>query len=229
MTKHLVSSAVFAGLAAGLCAALLQLLFVTPLLLEGELFETGARIHFAVGAAPQSEAGNVSLGGEPVRHVLTLAMDLVTYTGFALLMVAGFALAARRGIRVTPRGGMVWGLGGFLAIQLAPAVGLPPELPGTMAADLAARQIWWVATAASTIGGLALIAFGGDLLKGLAGAALILLPQLVGAPHPEAHFGIAPPELSAQFATASLGVAAAGWAILGLATAYFWTRPAQQP
>jgi cobalt transporter subunit CbtA len=213
MTKHLVSSAVFAGLVAGLCAALLQFLFVTPLLLEGELFESGARMHFALA------------GSTP--HALTLAMNLVTYTGFALLMVAGFAIADRSGHRLTPRSGLVWGLAGFLAIQLAPAVGLPPELPGTVAADLVSRQIWWVATAASTIGGLALIAFGGNLLKGLIGTGLILLPQLVGAPHPEAYFGIAPPELSAQFATASLGVAAASWAVLGLATAYFWTRPAQ--
>ncbi len=227
MTKHLVSSAVFAGLVAGLCAAVLQLLFVTPLLLEGELFETGARMHFAAGSAPQSDAGGVSLAGQSMRHALTLAMDLVTYTGFALLMVAGFALAARRGHEVTLRGGLVWGLAGFLAVQLAPAVGLPPELPGAMAADLVARQIWWVATAASSVAGLALIAFGGDLVKGLAGAGLILLPQLVGAPHLDTYFGIAPPELSAQFATASLGVAAASWTILGLAAAYFWTRPAQ--
>jgi cobalt transporter subunit CbtA len=228
MTKHLVSSAVFAGLVAGLCAALLQFLFVTPLLLEGELFESGARMHFAhAGSTPQSPAGAPSLAEEPMRHALTLAMNLVTYTGFALLMVAGFAIADRSGHRLTPRSGLVWGLAGFLAIQLAPAVGLPPELPGTVAADLVSRQIWWVATAASTIGGLALIAFGGNLLKGLIGTGLILLPQLVGAPHPEAYFGIAPPELSAQFATASLGVAAASWAVLGLATAYFWTRPAQ--
>lgn len=227
MTKHLVSSAIFAGLVAGLCAALLQLLFTTPLLLEGELFETGARIHFAgSGAAPQSEAGGVSLAGQPMRHMLTATMDLVTYTGFALLMVAGFALAERRGIRVTPRAGLVWGLAGFLAIQLAPAVGLPPELPGTTAADLVARQFWWAATAAASVAGLALIAFG-DLPKGLIGAALILLPQMVGAPHLNTYFGIAPPELSAQFATASLGVAAASWAILGLVAAYFWSRPAQ--
>lgn len=228
MTKHLVSSAIFAGLVAGLCAALLQFLFVTPLLLEGELFETGARIHFAAGgAAPQSEAGGVSLAGQLMRHVLTVTMDVVTYTGFALLMVAGFALAERRGIRVTTRAGLVWGLAGFLALQLAPAIGLPPELPGAVAADLVARQIWWVATAAATVAGLALIAFGGDLPKGLVGAALILLPQLIGAPHLDSYFGIAPPELSAHFATASLGVAAASWAVLGLTTAFFWTRPAQ--
>ena len=228
MTKHLVSSAIFAGLAAGLCAALLQLLFITPLLLEGELYETGARMHFgAVDAAPQSVAGAPALSGEPMRHVLTMAMDLVTYTGFALLMVAGFALAERRGTRVTARAGLIWGLAGFLAVQLAPAVGLPPELPGTTAADLVARQIWWVATAAATVAGLALIAFGGDLPKGLIGAALILLPQLIGAPHLDTYFGIAPPELSAQFATASLGVAAASWAVLGLVAAHFWSRPAQ--
>ena len=106
-------------------------------------------------------------------------------------------------------------------------MGLPPELPGTTAADLVARQIWWVATAAATVAGLALIAFGGDLPKGLIGAALILLPQLIGAPHLDTYFGIAPPELSAQFATASLGVAAASWAVLGLVAAHFWSRPAQ--
>lgn len=228
MTKHLVSSAIFAGLVAGLCAALLQFLFVTPLLLEGELFETGARVHFATdGGAPQSMAGAPALGAEPMRHVLTLMMDLVTYTGFALLMVAGFALAERRGIRVTARAGLIWGLAGFLAVQLAPATGLPPELPGSIAADLTARQIWWVATAVATAAGLALIAFGGGLPQGLIGVALILLPQLAGAPHLDTYFGIAPPELSAHFATASLGVAAASWAVLGLASAFFWTRPAQ--
>src|SRR3546814_4839555 len=33
---------------------------------------------------------------------------------------------------------------------LAPAYGLAPELPGMPAADLAARQVWWVGTALST-------------------------------------------------------------------------------
>lgn len=228
MTKHLVSSAIFAGLVAGLCAAVLQFLFVTPLLLEGELFETGARLHFAAaGSAPYSAASDVSLGEEPMRHALTVAMNLVTYTGFALLMVAGFALAERRGYGVTARAGLIWGLAGFLAVQLAPAVGLPPELPGTAAADLHGRQLWWVATVVASAAGLALIAFGGNRALGLLGAVLLLAPHVAGAPHLADYHGVAPPELSAQFVTASLGVAAASWTVLGLVTAWFWTRPAQ--
>ena len=39
MTKNLLTSAVLAGVAAGLIAALLQLTFVIPHLMEGELYE----------------------------------------------------------------------------------------------------------------------------------------------------------------------------------------------
>jgi predicted cobalt transporter CbtA len=50
------------------------------------------------------------------------------------------ALAARSGHDLDARRGLLWGLGGFAALHLAPAVGLPPELPGMASADLAARQ-----------------------------------------------------------------------------------------
>lgn len=227
MTRQIFASALFAGLAAGVLAALLQFAFVVPLLLEGELFETGARVHFAgADGVPQSVAGGVGLSAELGRHLGTLAMNLIAYTGFALVLVAGFALAQRAGHRVTPRSGLVWGLAGFVAVQLAPAAGLPPELPGTTAADLGLRQGWWALCVATTAAGLGLIAFGRGALA-LAGAVvLILLPHVVGAPHLDTYFGIAPPELSALFATRSLAVAAASWAVLGLVAATFWSRGA---
>ena len=46
MAKNLFVSAICAGIAAGLLASVLQFTFVIPLLLEGELYETGARVHF---------------------------------------------------------------------------------------------------------------------------------------------------------------------------------------
>lgn len=227
MTKHLLSSALFAGLATGICGAVLQFIFVTPLLLEGELFETGARIHFSANGTPQSEMGGVSLAGELPRHAMTMVMNIIAYTGFALMMVAGFALAERQGHVVTPKSGLIWGLGGFLAVQLAPAFGLPPELPGTIAADVVARQIWWLSTVIASIAGLSLIAFGDGIAKAAAGVVLLLIPHLVGAPHLDTYWGIAPPELSAHFATASLGVAAISWSIMGLVAAFFWSRGSQ--
>ncbi len=52
------------------------------------------------------------------------------------------------------------------------------------AADLMDRQIWWIATAAATAGGLALIAFKGTAVWSMLGVALIAAPHIIGAPQP---------------------------------------------
>ena len=44
MFSRILTSAVFAGAAAGLIAALLQLFFVQPVLLHAELYESGAAL-----------------------------------------------------------------------------------------------------------------------------------------------------------------------------------------
>ncbi|SFL67319.1 CbtA family protein [Shimia aestuarii] len=225
MTKNLLSSAVFAGLIAGLIAALLQFVFVIPLLLEGELYESGQRVHFLVDGMTQSEKGGPGLGNEWGRHLMTVAFNVVTYTGYGLLLVAAMGFARERtGLQITVQNGLIWGLCGFIAVQLAPAMGLPPELPGTPAAEVAPRQVWWIGTILATAIGLALIAFGRGVLVHAVALLLILMPHLFGAPHLDTYFGIAPPELSAEFATISLGVAAVGWCLLGYFSAYFLAR-----
>lgn len=224
MTKHVLTGGLIAGLVAGLFAVLLHLSFVVPLLLEGELYETGARVHFGTGG-PESIAGSPSIGGEVSRHTGTLAMNLVSWVGFALLLVVGFAIASRAGHQVDARKGMVWGMAGFVAVTLAPAMGLAPELPGTIAADLQARQIWWAATVVLTAAGLALFAFGRGPLPLFAGAVVITMPHIVGAPTIDTYFGVSPPELSAHFAARVLAVSAAIWVVLGGVAGWLWARP----
>ena len=46
MFSRILVSALFAGFLAGLIAALLQLVFVQPVLLHAELYESGALNHF---------------------------------------------------------------------------------------------------------------------------------------------------------------------------------------
>lgn len=58
----------------------------------------------------------------------------------------------------------------------------------------------------------------------LVGMVILLLPHIIGAPHLDTYFGIAPPELSAEFVTVSMGVAAVGWTLLGYFAAYFFER-----
>lgn len=220
MTRHLVTSALFAGVAAGLIAALLQFWLVTPLLLEGELYETGARIH---GASTQDAAASIPPQNLS-RHLLTAAFNVVTFTAYALILLAFIALVEMRGQAVTPYLGILWGLAGFCAVQLSPAIGLPPELPGTIAAELVPRQIWWLATVLATGLAIGLIAFTRSPILLLIAVVLLIAPHIVGAPQLDTYSGVAPPELSALFATRSLGVAAASWVSLGFLTAYFWTR-----
>ena len=223
MLSRLAASALFAGLGAGAFATLLQLWFAVPLLMEGELYETGARTHFTATGG-QSDAGVPDIWEEPARHLGSFGTNLIAWTGFALLLIAGFVLARRWGHEVTARLGLVWGLAGFLAVHLAPAIGLPPELPGTIGAELGARQAWWTLAVGASALGLGLLAFGPGPAWIALGALSLLLPHVIGAPHTGAYFGVAPPELAAHFATASLGVAAASWALLGALAGALWSR-----
>lgn len=225
MYFKVLTSALFAGVAAGLIAALLQFWLVTPILLEGEMYEAGQKIHFGTDGSPYSPRGGASLNiaAEPMRYVMTVAFNIVTYVGFGFLLVALMAWAQQRAwAKLTPRQGLIWGLAGFVAIQLAPAIGQPPVLPGTIGAEVGPRQMWWVLTLASAALALGLLAFGRGLWPLLA-LPLLALPHIIGAPVLDAYFSVAPAELSAQFATLSLGTAAAAWTALGFFCAYFWT------
>lgn len=222
MIRKMVASAVFAGFAAGVVIALLQLAFVQPVLLHAELYEGGTLTHFG---ATSGGHGDVDTGGfDFARDGLSVLFTALIYTGYALLMVAGFALASERGVTIDARSGLLWGLAGYAAFHLAPAAGLPPELPGSAAGEVGSRQVWWFACAALTAAGLAVIAFGGRAVTFGAGVVLILAPHVIGAPEPVAFEGVAPPELAAHFAARALAVGMAGWAILGALAGHFWAR-----
>ena len=69
MFKRLFAGAVFAGLGAGALAALIELTFVVPLIHEGELYETGALVHF--GAAGSQEHDHTDVTATPGAVPLT--------------------------------------------------------------------------------------------------------------------------------------------------------------
>jgi cobalt transporter subunit CbtA len=240
MIQRMLTSALFAGCAAGLFAALLHFAFVQEYILLGEQYETGTLVHFGGAGdapAPQGHEGHEghstgATGSDPQelsegglsRNGLTVLFWVVTYVGFGLLLVAGFALAEHFGHQVAARDGILWGLAGFAALQLAPALGLAPELPGTIAADLTAREIWWFATVLATGTGLALLAYGRGLAPALLAGALLAAPHVIGAPQLDTYWGVAPPEVAAAFAARVLAVGLAGWVALGGLAARLWCR-----
>ncbi len=234
MTGKLFASGLFAGLAAGLIVVLLQFFLTEPLILEAEAYESGAKVHFAgvpAAAEPATEAGHqMHMNEDPEdvslfhRFSLAFAADFIVFVAWGLIMVSGFLLAERFGHRITLKNGLLWGVAGYVAVHVAPGIGLAPELPGIPAADLHARQIWWVGTVMATAAALALMAFGRNPLAFVAGLVLLVVPHVIGAPELEELRGLAPPSLAGEYAARSNAVGMAGWVMLGLAAAFFWNR-----
>jgi cobalt transporter subunit CbtA len=225
MLRRILLTALIAGTVAGLFAAGLQHLKLIPLIAAAEVYEAagahGEHQHNADqhDAAPEWEpAPGIERAG------YTVLADLLAGIGFALLLTGAVALARSRGYAIDARRGLIWGAAGFAVFALAPAIGLPPELPGMSAAGLVARQQWWLMTAAATAAGMGMLIFVRPIALRLAGVALILVPHLIGAPAaPHGEAGV-PAELAAAFATASLATAAAFWLLLGSISGWLYRR-----
>lgn len=223
MFKRIAQTAGFTGLLAALLLTLLQSFWVAPLILQAETYEKAPTEHVhehaeGTGHVHDAEAWEPQDGWQ--RVVSTTGGNLVVAVGFALMLAGLYTLRAPG--RTSQ--GVLWGLAGFAVFVLAPTLGLPPELPGTAAADLVQRQIWWVGTAASTAVALALIVFGKHWLLKVLGVATLLVPHLIGAPQPDVHASLAPEALAAQFKIASLLTNALFWVALGLISAWLFRR-----
>jgi len=206
MITRTLLTGLLAGLAAGIVFSALYVAGIEPLILSAEAFEQG--VDHAVSAPF-------------LRIAETILFNILTGVAYGLLLAAALVMHGH------PTGigkGVLWGIAGFAAFTLAPGAGLPPELPGTFAAPLEDRQLWWVLTAGATAGGIALLVFAPrHALKG-AGAILVLLPHIVGAPHPESVGGTPPPELAARFVGLSFGAMALFWVVLGGVAGYCHDR-----
>ncbi len=233
MLKNLIVSAAGAAIAVGVVVAALQFVTTEPLILHAEIFESAepaaathehadGAVHDHGGAAVHQHDADAWQPADGLERTLyTVLADLVV--GMAVsLMLLGAMLA--KGEPIDARRGLLWGAAGFVAASLLPSLGLPPELPGTPAADLLSRQIWWLGTAFASAGGLYLLAFGRSWPMRAVALALILAPHLIGAPTPDSHEAAYPAGLAGQFVIASIVVSAVLWSLSGLASGWLYAR-----
>ena len=228
--QRLFFAVLLAGLISGGAMAALQQWRVVPLILAAEVYE-GAEApaaHTHEDVAPAHDHGDSEWmpadGFE--RTIYTVATGIFAALGFAFVLSAASVLT---GIEVTARNGVLWGLAGFAVFQLAPAFGLPPELPGMPAADLVARQIWWWGTAAATATAIYGMVKFQSLAAVAVGIVLILLPHIIGAPQPADHESAVPASLAAAFVANTLFVGLAFWLMLGSLYGAFTARLAKAP
>jgi cobalt transporter subunit CbtA len=147
--------------------------------------------------------------------LFTFAANLLMGVGYSFVLIALYLLWREP---KSALGGAVYGLAGFVVFFAAPGLGLPPELPGTAAAELASRQQWWVMTAVATAVGLILFCSQPRWWLRVIAIGVIVAPHLVPAPHPAVESSLAPAELQSRFRLATTVCNAVFWLSLGLAS-----------
>jgi cobalt transporter subunit CbtA len=226
MLVRVLLAAIAAGLLGGVFATAAQAVRVTPLIIAAEAYENKAGPEAVTGdaAGHVHDHGSAQVDGHShdgeawapadgwERTLYTLISNMIVGVGFALLVTAAI-LVTNQSIDI--RSGLLWGLGGFVTFVLAPNLGLPPELPGTVSGDLDARQLWWLAAVVCTGAGLSIFAFKRHIAWMVAGVALIAAPHVLGAPQADVHESLAPASLAVQFVVASMATVFVYWLFLG--------------
>ncbi len=224
MIRRILRAGIMAGLIAGAVGFTAQALKVVPLIHQAEIFEAAAQARARLGG---SSAGSVVVAANSRRQSLaraglTLAASLLTGAGFGLLLAGAIAFSGRD---PTVMEGLLWGIAGFAVFTLAPALVVPPHLPGMAESDLATRQLWWLGAVGATGAGLGLVVFAGRWPTRAAGLALLALPFISGGPATGTGAGAAlPAALVAAFVAASMTSSAVFWAVLGVAVSNFLGR-----
>jgi cobalt transporter subunit CbtA len=247
MKNTLAAPALVAGLLAAILLTLIQTLWVSPLIWQAESFEHAAPHEHAAPdhhSVPHEHAAAVAEdhvvaqehhhadAAEAHHHddsewspddgwqriAFTGASNLVMSVGYALAMVALFHWRKPKSVVA----GIGWGIAGFVVFFGAPSLGLPPELPGTAAAELTSRQTWWIATALCTAVAMGLIGFRKDWLSRAIAPVLLLAPHIYGAPQSARHESLAPEALHHQFVIATSIANGVFWLALGLCCAWFY-------
>lgn len=244
--RRLFLCALFVGLFAGLATSAVQRWTTVPLIAAAEVFESALEpeapaehVHAAGVAAHEHEHDAAAWEPEDglERGFWTVVANALGATGFALLLIPALAWWDRQhgGAAASLKTGLLWGLGGWVAVFAWPSLGLHPELPGEVAAGLYPRQAWWLLAVVCAAGGPALLALGSGKRRWL-GVPLLALPFVVGAPLPDGSaFARFPSEaavqmqaLQSQFVVATAVTSVVQWLVIGALSGWVvarWLRP----
>ncbi len=193
---RLLWAAMMVGVIAGLLYTSVQHIQVIPIIQVAESYENNGG-----GATPNvahhDHADTAQAGHEHEHHAdswapaeglertsYTLLTNTLTAIGLAMVLVALMvATRSRSSLQsLNWQQGVLWGIAGYLSFFVAPSIGLPPELPGSAAAPLEDRQVWWLLTVASTSIAFLTVAFLKSPWRWIA-LLLIAVPHAIGAPH----------------------------------------------
>jgi cobalt transporter subunit CbtA len=211
--RRMFLAAAAAGVLSGVFIGILHQFTTTEIIRQAEVFERAA----AERGSDEAAHDDHGLGWEPgdglERMSYTVLADALAGVGFCLILIAGYAIV---NARMDCRSGFYWGIAGFVAVMVAPSLGLPPEVPGAAAAPLVERQIWWLGTAVVSSAALLLLYLRpANPLSYIAALAMVALPHAIGAPEPTDYHSAAPQWLQHRFVVATVLSDLAFWSVAG--------------
>lgn len=232
MFSRIIYTGALGGLIAGLLFAMLEVVLIAPMIQQAEQYEQAQAMPTAEVAHQQAHAHvheqaahahEHETPSELNRHLYTGMASILMGIGYALLLAVCFTALARADWKT----GLGWGLAGYVVFQLAPALGLPPELPGMPAADISVRQWWWLGTVLATAAGLWALLLSPKTYRRLAipaGLVLLALPHLIGSPQPPALDNPVPAQLLQKFTITVLLATGLFWLVLGIVSGHMFNR-----
>jgi len=235
--RRIILSAIFVGIIAGCVLSVFQTFSVSPIIFAAETFEIAEpeiadnhHDHGHDGHHHDHNAWAPEDGAE--RTSFSIMANILASIGFASILLALMSQFQLQGFtQLNLLKGAAWGVAGFIAFFVIPAIGLPPEIPGVEAAALENRQGWWLLAVVSSIIGLGVLAFTPIKYK-VVGLVVLSLPFVIRAPHidgpefthpnPEAVTALT--ELHHQFILASGFANGVFWLVMGVASAFAINR-----
>lgn len=239
--RQIVFYSLLVGVLSGLLLTLVQFWQVIPIIQSAESFEsktvsTSTHEHTVHKAAvDEAEVHEHPAGAwKPAEGIertgFTFLSNVLSGIGFAIVIMVAiiFLRKSNRAIKLDWRHGLLWGAAGYAIFFLAPSFGVPPGIPGAIAAPLETRQLWWLVAVLSTATGLAGFAFGKSPWR-WAAPGLLVIPFLIGAPQAPTYVPVnqSPAvtaelaQLGQEFISATAIANGAFWLTLGLASV--WT------
>jgi len=213
MLRRIVVAAAIAGFLAGLLLTAGQQFRITALIRTAEVLESAG-----MSAQGHEHRGESTKAWRPhddrQRLIATTVANVILAVGYSLLLSAGLTLRRQSGWLP----GLGWGMAGFVVFFAAPAMGLPPDLPGAPTAALSDRVTWWCFTVACTGAAFWLVFFGTHRRWRLLGLTLLVIPHFFGAPEAGLHEADATCDRMHEFAVQATFVNLAFWLLLGVVT-----------
>ncbi len=231
----LITNGIKAGLIAGLFWGLLNIFFVSPLILKAETFETKSVHVHADGHHHDHGHGEEFSPEGKQRSILTVFGNTLLGAAYGVILALVIVVALKMNWitpQFTEKTGLLtalMGISAFAILHGLPSLGLPPPLPGVenSAGDFGVRQNWWLLSVSMNFLAALMLWFGKSIFmklsmpKGTSLALSIVLAAfciwvpfgLVGVPEHSITTNV-PNDLQMEFMGASLFVNLAFWIIL---------------